>query len=71
MIRKDTLPLPVEAQLSRRRGRPLAVAGVVENGLVRPLDAAVKLQEHARVIIVASEGTSYKSRWSFSRSLAA
>jgi len=54
----DTVPLPVEAHLSRRHGRLLAVAGVVENGLVRPLDPAVKLQEHARVIIVASEGTS-------------
>jgi hypothetical protein len=31
--------------------------GVVENGLVRPLDPAVKLPEHSRVIIVASEGT--------------
>ena len=34
---------------------PVAVAGIVENGLVRPLDAAVKLPEHARVIIVATE----------------
>jgi len=40
-----------------RRHRPLAVAGVVENGLVRPLDPAVKLPEHSRVIIVASEAT--------------
>jgi hypothetical protein len=28
----------------------------VENGLIRPLDPAVKLQEHSRVIIVTSEG---------------
>ena len=34
--------------------RPWAVVGVVENGLVRPLDPAVELPEHARVIIVAS-----------------
>jgi hypothetical protein len=47
---------PVEAHLGRRR-RPVAVAGVVENGLVRPLDPAVKLPERSRVIIVASEGT--------------
>ena len=46
--------LPLEAHVQRHR-RPLAVAGVVENGLVRPLDPAVKLTEHARVIIVASE----------------
>jgi hypothetical protein len=52
----DAAPSPVEAHLARQR-RPLAVAGVVENGLVRPLDPAVKLPEHSRVIIVASEGT--------------
>ncbi len=34
-----------------------AVVGVVENGLVRPLDPAVELPEHSRVIIVASVGT--------------
>ena len=49
------VPAPVESYLARLRRRPVAVAGVVENGLVRPLDPAVKLQEHARVIIVASE----------------
>ncbi len=51
----DAAASPVEAYLSRRR--PIAVAGVVENGLVRPLDPAVKLPERSRVIIVASEGT--------------
>ena len=45
---------PVEAHLRPRR--PVAVAGVVENGLVRPLDPSVKLPERARVIIVATEG---------------
>ena len=44
---------PVEDHLARKSRRPLAVAGVVENGLVRPLDPAVKLPEHARVLIVA------------------
>jgi len=34
----------------------MAVAGVVENGLVRPLDPSVTLPERSRVIIVASEG---------------
>lgn len=48
-------PLPVEAHLARIGRRPVAVAGVVEHGLVRPLDPTVKLPEHARVIIVASE----------------
>jgi len=50
----DATPAPVESHLGKLR-RPVAVAGVVENGLVRPLDPAVKLPEHARVIIVASE----------------
>lgn len=45
---------PVESHLARERGRPMAVPGVVENGVVRPLDASVKLPEHARVIIVAA-----------------
>jgi hypothetical protein len=44
----------IATHLGRRR-RPVAVAGVVENGVVRPVDPAVKLPEHARVIIVASE----------------
>jgi hypothetical protein len=51
----DATPSPVEAHLGRLHRRPLAVAGIVENGLVRPLDPAVKLPEHSRVIIVASE----------------
>jgi hypothetical protein len=45
---------PVEAHLSPRR--PMAVAGVVENGVVRPLDPGVRLTERSRVIIVATEG---------------
>jgi hypothetical protein len=45
----------VEALLGGRRRRPLAVAGIVENGLVRPLDPDVLLPENSRVIIVAAE----------------
>lgn len=52
----DAVASSVESHLGRLRRRPLAVAGVVENGLVRPLDPAVTLPEHSRVIIVASEG---------------
>ena len=44
----------MEARLPRPR-QPWAVVGVVENGLVRPLDPAVELPEHSRVIIVASD----------------
>jgi len=51
----DAVPVAVEAHLARLRPRPVAVSGVVENGVVRPLDPSVKLREHARVIIVASE----------------
>jgi hypothetical protein len=53
----DAPSAPMETHLARRRPRPVAIAGVVENGLVRPLDPAVKLPEHARVIIVATETT--------------
>lgn len=53
----NTVSSPLETHLSRRHWRPLAIAGVVENGLVRPLDPTVKLPEHSRVIIVAAEGT--------------
>jgi len=53
----DAVPLPVETHLGRQQPRALAVAGVVENGLVRPLDPSVRLPERSRVIIVASEGT--------------
>lgn len=51
----DATPAPVESHLARLHKRPVAVAGIVENGLVRPLDPTVKLAEHARVIIVAAE----------------
>jgi hypothetical protein len=49
--------LPVESFLARTSRRPLAVEGVVENGLVRPLDPTVTLPESARVIIVATQPT--------------
>lgn len=45
----------VEEHLAKRRRHPLAVVGVVENGLVRPLDVSVKLAENSRVIIVAAQ----------------
>lgn len=51
----DTPILPVESHLGRQRRRPFAVPGIVENGLVRPLDPTVRLSEHSRVIIVAAE----------------
>jgi hypothetical protein len=47
-------PKPVEAFLPKKQ-RPLALAGIVENGLVRPLDSTIKLSEKTRVIIVTTE----------------
>ncbi len=51
----DAVASPMEAHLARQPGRPSAVAGVVENGVVRPLDPTVRLPERSRVIIVAAE----------------
>jgi hypothetical protein len=52
----DAVPQPLETHLKSNR-KPVAVAGIVENGLVRPLDPTIHLPEHARVIIVATEAT--------------
>ena len=46
-------PRPLETHLRHRR--PVAVVGVVENGLVRLLDPRVRLPEQSRVIVVAAE----------------
>jgi hypothetical protein len=46
-------PVTLEAHFARRR--PIAVNGIVENGLVRPLDPSIQLPENAHVIIVAAE----------------
>ena len=35
--------------------RPTATMGIVENGIIRPLDPNVHLTEQSRVIIVTSE----------------
>ena len=48
----DASPQPMESLLRRRR-RPVALEGIVENGVVRLLDANVKLPDHSRVIVVA------------------
>jgi hypothetical protein len=46
-------PRPLEERLRHRR--PVAIVGVVENGVVRLLDPRVRLPEQSRVIVVASE----------------
>ncbi len=53
----DAAPSSMEAHRARLTPHALAVPGVVENGLVRPLDPSVRLPEHSRVIIVTSEAT--------------
>jgi hypothetical protein len=53
----DAASSPVEMHLARQQRRPVAIMGIVENGLIRPLDSAVKLTEHSHVIIVTSEAT--------------
>jgi hypothetical protein len=53
----DAVSSSVERRLGQPYRHPLAVVGVVENGLVRPLDPTVTLSEQSRVIIVASDGT--------------
>ncbi len=50
----DTEPMSMEAH-QLRRIHPIAIAGIVENGMVRPVDPGVILPEHSHVIIVASE----------------
>lgn len=44
---------PVEALLSKSRRHPLALSGVVENGMIRLIDPGVTLPERSRVIVVA------------------
>lgn len=51
----DAAALPMEAHLGQPGRRPLAIAGIVENGLIRLVDPGVRLPEHSRVIIVATE----------------
>jgi hypothetical protein len=55
-IPEGTSGRPIEAirpQLPSRR--PVAIVGIVENGLVRPLDSDFPLRENSRVVIVATE----------------
>lgn len=49
-----TQPMPLEWHLSEL-ARPIAVAGIVENGVIRIVDPAVILPEHARVLVVAAQ----------------
>ncbi len=48
------IPVPVEVLL-QRSAKPVAISGVVENGLIRLLDPSIRLPERSKVIIVANE----------------
>jgi len=48
--------LPVEEHLRKRRRRPQAFLGVVENGLIRLIDPEVRLPDRSSVIIVTPGG---------------
>ncbi|HKA07375.1 MAG TPA: hypothetical protein VKD71_08970 [Gemmataceae bacterium] len=54
-IPAGTAVKPVEEHFRKTRRRPVALLGIVENGVVRPLDPDVALPERSRVIIVASD----------------
>jgi hypothetical protein len=49
----DTVPAPIEDHLHRRKRHPLALPGVVENGMIRLIDPGITLPERSRVIVVA------------------
>jgi hypothetical protein len=49
----DSAPESMEAHLGRTRRHPLALPGVVENGVIRLIDPNVTLPERSRVIVVA------------------
>ena len=53
-IPPGTTPRPIEAFHPRPHRRPIAVAGVVENGMVRLLDPDVTLADDTRVVVVAA-----------------
>jgi hypothetical protein len=56
-VTTGNVPKPVEEHLRKLRRNPVAIIGVVENGVVRPLDPQITLPERSRVIIVASDLT--------------
>jgi hypothetical protein len=49
-------PFPMEEHLRKRHRKPQAFLGVVENGVVRPVDPDVRLPDRSSVIIVTAGG---------------
>ena len=52
-VERDAVGTPLESHLRPTHRHPVALTGVVENGLVRLLDPNAKLPENSRVIVVA------------------
>ena len=52
-VPSGTTASQVEFFLGKSKRHPVALAGIVENGVVRIVDTSVKLPERSRVIIVA------------------
>ena len=50
-------PVPVEEHLRKRRRKPQAFVGVVENGVIRLVDPDVRLPDHSSVIVVTPGGS--------------
>ena len=50
------VPISVDAHLPRAGRHPLAIQGVVENGMIRLISPGVILPERSRVIVVAEGG---------------
>jgi hypothetical protein len=56
-LSSEAVALPIEKHLTPLSRHPVAMKGVVENGLVRLLDPTIHLPEHSRVIVVATDAT--------------
>jgi len=48
-------PARVEEHLHREARRPVALPGIVENGVIRLIDRGITLPERSRVIVVAKD----------------
>jgi hypothetical protein len=53
----ETYPRAFMEEHLEKLHRPVAVPGVVENGVIRLLDSTIILPEHTRVIVVATQQT--------------
>ncbi len=52
VLPRGAVAMPLKHFLEKGDSKPLALMGIVENGLIRPLDPSIVLPEQTRVIIV-------------------